>query len=133
MLYGYNTHYLVNAKKYYTGIYETSCKSNYATSRNECRIYHASKVTRIVINDERKYSEPSNAVVLNNVKILRFQVRSQNCKRRLLASSCLSLCICLSVRMEQPAFHLMEFHEILYLRIFGKFVEKIVKTPGTGV
>ena len=61
--------------------------SNYAKSRNECRIHHASEVKRIVTDDERKYIEPQNFVVLNNVKILRFQVGSQNCKRRLLASS----------------------------------------------
>jgi len=65
--------------------------SNYTKSRNECRVHHASEVKRIVTNDERKYIEPSNFVVLNYVKILRSQVRSQNCKRRLLASSCLPL------------------------------------------
>jgi len=32
--------------------------------------------------------------------------------------------VCLSVRMEQLA-HWTDFHEILYLRIFRKFVEKI--------
>ena len=45
-------------------------------------------------------------------------VRSQNCEKRLLASSCLS------VRMEQLRFHLMDFREIRYVRICRKFAEK---------
>jgi hypothetical protein len=45
---------------------------------------------------------------------------SQNCEKRLLASSCLSLCVsaCLAVRMEQLGSHWTDFHEIWYLRIF---------------
>jgi len=44
-------------------------------------------------------------------------------KRQLATSACLS--VCLSVLMEQLGFHLAGFHEILYLSIFGKSVEKI--------
>jgi hypothetical protein len=43
---------------------------------------------------------------------------SKNCEKRQFAS-------CLSVRMEQLGSHLTDFHEILYLRIFLKSVEKI--------
>jgi hypothetical protein len=52
-------------------------------------------------------------------------------QKRLLASSCLSvsqsacLPVCLSVRMEQLGSHWTDFHEILYLSIFPKYVEKI--------
>jgi hypothetical protein len=42
-----------------------------------------------------------------------------NCEKRLLASSCPS------VRTERRGSHLMDFHEILYLNIFRKSVEKI--------
>jgi hypothetical protein len=49
-----NTFYLASPMKIYTGIHETSCNSTYTTTRNECHIHHASKVTRIVKNDERK-------------------------------------------------------------------------------
>ena len=46
--------------------------------------------------------------------IISFQVLSQNCEKRLLASSCLS------VRMEQLSSHWTDFHEIRYLSIFLK-------------
>jgi hypothetical protein len=56
-----------------------------------------------------------------------FQTRSQNCEKRLLASSYLSVCLSVhpSVRMEQFGFHWTDFHEISYLRIFRKYAEKI--------
>ena len=43
-----------------------------------------------------------------------FQVRSQNCEKRLLASSCLSVCLSVrpSIRMEQLRSHWMDFREI---------------------
>ena len=113
ILYGYNTYYLASPKKNYTGIQETSCKNNYTSSRNECRIHHASEVTRIVINDEWKYIENSDVVVMNNVKILHFQVHSQNYKRRLVDSSCLSLCL--------SAFPSAWNNTVYTLRIFMKF------------
>jgi hypothetical protein len=47
-----------------------------------------------------------------------FSASSQNCKKRLLASSC-----SLSVRME-PSSHWMDFHESWYLQIFRKPVRK---------
>ena len=50
---------------------------------------------------------------------LSLYARSQNFEKWLLASSCLSVC------MEQLGSHCTDFHEILYLRIFRKFVEKI--------
>ena len=41
-------------------------------------------------------------------------VRSQNCKERLLASSCLCVClvVCVTDRMEQLVSHWMGFHEM---------------------
>jgi hypothetical protein len=49
-----------------------------------------------------------------------FFKRSQNCEKRQLASSCLY------VRIEWlGGSHWTDFHEISYLRIFRKFVEKI--------
>jgi hypothetical protein len=47
----------------------------------------------------------------------RFQGCSQNCEKRLLASSCPS------VRVEHLGSHWTDFHEISYLRIFRKYVE----------
>jgi len=52
------------------------------------------------------------------------QARSQNCEKRILANSRLS--VCLSVRMEQLCSHWMDFHEIWVLSIFRKSVEKIL-------
>ena len=48
---------------------------------------------------------------------------SQNCEKRVLGSSCLS--IRLSVRMEQLGSHWTEFHKVWYLSNFRKSVEKI--------
>ena len=55
------------------------------------------------------------------------QVRQQICKKRLLASSCLSVCLSVrpSVGIEQLSSHWTDFHEVLYLSIFRKSVEKI--------
>ena len=53
--------------------------------------------------------------------------RSQNCEKRLLVSSCLSvrLSVCLSVSKEQLGSHWTDFHEISYLSISRKSVYKI--------
>ena len=48
---------------------------------------------------------------------------SQNCEKRLRASSCLY--VCLSVRMKQFGSQWTNFEEIWYLNIFRKSVEKI--------
>ena len=45
---------------------------------------------------------------------------SQNCEKRLLASSFLSLSFSLSVHMEQLCSHWTDFHEIWYWKIFRK-------------
>jgi hypothetical protein len=52
-----------------------------------------------------------------------FKARLQNYKKRLLASSCLS--VRPSVRMEQLGCHGADFHEIWYLSIIPKSVKKI--------
>jgi hypothetical protein len=52
-----------------------------------------------------------------------FHARSRSFEKRLLASSCLS--VCPSICMEQLGSHWTDFHEILYLSIFRKSVEKI--------
>ena len=58
-----------------------------------------------------------------------FYARSQNCEKRLLASPCLSVHPSVryssSVRMEQLSSQRTDFHEIWYLRIFRKSVQKI--------
>ena len=60
-----------------------------------------------------------------------FQARSQDCEKRLLASSCLSVCMYVrpsvgpSAHMVQLGSHWTDFYEIWYLRIFRKSVEKI--------
>jgi len=51
------------------------------------------------------------------------EMRSQNCEKLLLASSCLS--IHPSNHMEQFGSRRTDFHEILYLSTFRKTVEKI--------
>ena len=56
------------------------------------------------------FDENSTAVV---------QARSQNCQKRLLVLSCLSVC------MAQLGSYWTDFHEILYSIIFRKSVEKI--------
>ena len=52
-----------------------------------------------------------------------YKVRSQNCEKRQLALSFLS--ICPSVCMEQLGSNWTDFNEILYLSIFGKYVETV--------
>ena len=60
-----------------------------------------------------------------------YEERLQNCEKRLLASSCLSVrpydcpSVRPSIRMGQLGSHWTDFHEILYLSIFRKSVEKI--------
>ena len=56
------------------------------------------------------------------VEIL-FEALSQNCEKRLTASSCLF--VRLSVPMEQLSSHWTDLHEIWYLSIFRTTVEKI--------
>jgi len=51
------------------------------------------------------------------------QARSQNCDKRLLASSCLSVHPSVR-RMEQLGSHLTDFHEIWYLSTFKKICRK---------
>ena len=65
----------------------------------------------------------SSRLVFKFVAPLAFQTRSQNCDKRILASSCLP--VCPSVHMEQLGSHWTDFHEIWYLSIFRKSVEKI--------
>jgi hypothetical protein len=60
---------------------------------------------------------------LNSSVLRRF---SQFCEKRLLASSCLSVCR-LSVRMEQLGSHWTNFHDMLYLSIFPNSVERKFK------
>jgi hypothetical protein len=57
------------------------------------------------------------------VFLLAFRRISKIAKKRLLASSCSS--ICLSVCMEQFGYHCSDFHEIGYWIIFRKYVDKI--------
>ena len=52
-----------------------------------------------------------------------FRSFSQNCEKRLLASSCLS--VCLSARMERFGSHRAGFHEMRCLRIFQSILKKI--------
>jgi len=56
-----------------------------------------------------------------------FQTRSQNCGKRLLALSCLFFrpAVRPSIRMEQLDSYRTDLHEILYLSIFRRYVEKI--------
>jgi hypothetical protein len=61
------------------------------------------------------------AVVNDILFSTRFEARSPNCEKRLRAASCLS--VCMSVRVERLGSHLADFHEILHLRIFLKYVE----------
>ena len=56
-------------------------------------------------------------------KYANFYARLQICEMRLLASSCLS--VCLSIRMEQLGSYRIDFREIWYLIIFRKSVKKI--------
>jgi len=51
------------------------------------------------------------------------QACSQDCAERLLASSCLF--VCLSVLMERLGFHWWDFHEMLYLWILRKICEEV--------
>ena len=51
-----------------------------------------------------------------------FQARSQNCGKRLSASSCLAVRPC--VRMVQHDSHWTNFHEVWYSSVFRKSVEK---------
>ena len=65
---------------------------------------------------------PISPAKIPNVFLLALEARSQNCEKRLLASSCLS--VRLYVRMEQLAPHWTNFHGILYFSIFRKSVQK---------
>ena len=69
-------------------------------------------------------------------EICRFKAPSQNCVKRLLAS-CLSVCLSVSVHVEQLCSPLTDFHKIWYLNTFIKSFEKVQlllksdKTDGT--
>ena len=68
---------------------------------------------------------------IRNPNAFRWLALSENCEKRLLASSCLSvrpstcLSVCLSVRMEQLGSHWTDFNENLYSSSFQKSVQKI--------
>ena len=75
----------------------------------------------------------SARVVLRRLKNHHFRVScafytfkrfSQSCEKRLLGSSCLSLSVCPSVRMEQLGSHWMDFNETLYLSFSRNYVEE---------
>jgi hypothetical protein len=55
-----------------------------------------------------------------------FQARSQNCEKRPLALSCLSIPLPVgpSVRTEQLGFHLTDFPEMRYLSVFRNRLRK---------
>jgi hypothetical protein len=67
----------------------------------------------------KQYKNFETVAVHCAVRTELFLARSEKCEKRLLASSYLSF------RMEQLGSHWTDFHEILYLRIFRKYVEKI--------
>jgi len=52
-------------------------------------------------------------------------VHSKSCEKGLLAPSCLSVFVSLTVRMKKLDSHWTDFHEISYLHVFRKSVEKI--------
>jgi len=52
-------------------------------------------------------------------------VCSQNCKKWLLALSCLFVCLSFYVHMKQLSSHWMDFYEIWCLNVFQKSFEKI--------
>ena len=60
-------------------------------------------------------------------KTISVQALSQNCQKRLLDLSCLSVCLsmCLSVRIEQLGSYRTDFHEIWYSSLYRKSVDKI--------
>jgi len=66
------------------------------------------------------------AVVNNILFSTRFEARSPNCEKRLRVASCLSVCLpaCLFA-WNDWAPHLADFHEILHLNSFRKYVEII--------
>ena len=64
-----------------------------------------------------------NFEILYNFRLVFFRRVRKNCQKRLLSSSCLF--IRPPVFMEQLGSHWTDFHEIWYLSIFRKFVEKI--------
>ena len=66
-----------------------------------------------------RYLAVVNAILFSTC----FETRSPNCEKRLRAASCLS--VCLSIRVERLGPHLADFHEILHLNIFRKYVELI--------
>ena len=99
-----------------------------------CRDQKHSAHSRCRRPRRRAYKRRSNMMVLHiaeqskeQVRIwthVRFQARSQTREKRLLASSCLS--VCPSIRMEKLGSRWMYFYEILYLRVFfRKIVQKI--------
>ena len=75
----------------------------------------------------REYSGIRTANYVNPAvlpkRTIRFQARSQNCEKRLLASS--SLSVRPSVHMVQRDSYCAYIHEDWYLRVFGKYIEKL--------
>ena len=61
--------------------------------------------------------------IRTRINFCSFLAASKNCEKRRLASSCLS--VCPFVRMEQRGCYWTNFHEIWYLSIFRKYVQKI--------
>jgi hypothetical protein len=68
-----------------------------------------------------KVELPDKVIRFRRGHVKTFQNRLQNCERRLLASSR----VCPSFRMQQLGSHLTDFHDIWFLVVFRKSVEKI--------
>jgi hypothetical protein len=81
---------------------------------NVCTIYHHGTFIHCsyILNSD-----------INSFEDSPFWTRSQNCEKRLLASSCQS--VCPSVRMEQLCTHLTDFQKNLIFEYFRKSVEKM--------
>jgi hypothetical protein len=101
-----------------------------STSSKQC-VHNQVQVQNSVCTTKHKHktvcAQPSTSTkqefTSTEERAARFQKRSQNCETWLSASSCLF--ICPSVRMTLFGSYWTDFHEIWYLRIFRKSVEKI--------
>ena len=101
----------------------------YTTTLSGCNIkFTPSTRTGVVIlfNYSRTRSGNNLRTSLGHV----FRRFSQNCEKRLLVSSCLS--VRPSLRIEQLGSHWTDFHEIWYLSIFRKLPRKFTLTRITG-
>ena len=65
-----------------------------------------------------------------STQVALFYARSQNCGKRMLASSCLF--VRPSVRMEQLVSHCTDVHEILYLSSFRKIQVSLKSVKNNG-